>query len=97
MILEPVGDLNITVPESLVGDVMGDLNKRRGSVMGMEPAVRKGYTVVQAIAPKAELMDYPTVLRAMTQGRGSYEFVVTGYDVVPANLAAKIKEEYNQA
>ena len=97
VILEPVGDLNITVPESLVGDVMGDLNKRRGSVMGMEPAVRKGYTVVQAIAPKAELMDYPTVLRAMTQGRGSYEFVVTGYDVVPANLAAKIKEEYNQA
>ena len=96
VILEPVGDLNITVPESLVGDVMGDLNKRRGSVMGMEAAARKGYTVVQAVAPKAELMDYPTVLRAMTQGRGSFEFKVTGYDTVPANLAAKIKEEYKQ-
>ena len=96
VILEPVGDLNITVPESLVGDVMGDLNKRRGSVMGMEPAARKGYTVVQAVAPKAEIMDYPIVLRAMTQGRGSFDFKVTGYDVVPGNLAAKIKEEYAQ-
>ena len=74
---------------------MGDLNKRRGSVMGMEPAEHhKGYTVVQAVAPKAELLDYPTVLRAMTQGRGSFSFRVTGYDVVPANIAAKIKEEY---
>ena len=95
VILEPVGDLLITVPESLVGDVMGDLNKRRGSVMGMEPAEHhKGYTVLPAVAPKAELLDYPTVLRAMTQGRGSFSFRVTGYDVVPANIAAKIKEEY---
>ena len=93
VLLEPVGDMNITVPESLVGDVMGDLNKRRGSVMGMEPAAKKGYTVVQAIAPKAELMDYPIVLRAMTQGRGSFEFKVTGYDVVPANITAKVVAE----
>ena len=90
VLLEPVGDMNITVPENLVGDVMGDLNKRRGSVMGMEPASKKGYTVVQAVAPKAELMDYPIVLRAMTQGRGSFEFKVTGYDVVPANITAKV-------
>ncbi|MBE6601769.1 MAG: elongation factor G [Ruminococcaceae bacterium] len=90
VLLEPVGDMAITVPESLVGDVMGDLNKRRGSVMGMEPAAKKGYTVVQAVAPKAELMDYPIVLRAMTQGRGSYSFSVTGYDVVPANITAKV-------
>ena len=91
VLLEPVGDLNITVPESLVGDVMGDLNKRRGSVMGMEAtASKKGYTTVQAIAPKAELMDYPITLRAMTQGRGSFEFKVTGYDVVPANITAKV-------
>ncbi len=90
VLLEPVGDLSITVPESLVGDVMGDLNKRRGSVMGMEPAEKKGYTVVQAIAPKAELMDYPITLRAMTQGRGSFDYTVTGYDVVPANITAKV-------
>ena len=93
VLLEPVGDLAITVPESLVGDVMGDLNKRRGSVMGMEPAAKKGYTVVAAVAPKAELMDYPIVLRAMTQGRGSFEFKVTGYDTVPANITAKIVAE----
>ncbi len=93
VLLEPVGDLAITVPESLVGDVMGDLNKRRGSVMGMEPATKKGYTVVQAVAPKAELMDYPIVLRAMTQGRGSFEYKVTGYDTVPANITAKVVAE----
>ena len=93
VLLEPVGDLAITVPESLVGDVMGDLNKRRGSVMGMEPATKKGYTVVQATAPKAELMDYPIILRAMTQGRGSFEYNVTGYDVVPANITAKVVAE----
>ncbi len=93
VLLEPVGDLAITVPESLVGDVMGDLNKRRGSVMGMEPSEKKGYTVVQAVAPKAELMDYPIVLRAMTQGRGSFEFKVTGYDTVPANITAKVVAE----
>ena len=93
VLLEPVGDLTITVPEALVGDVMGDLNKRRGSVMGMEPAAKKGYTVVQAVAPKAELMDYPITLRAMTQGRGSFEYKVTGYDTVPANITAKVVAE----
>lgn len=92
VILEPVGDLKVTVPDALVGDVMGDLNKRRGSVMGMEPAAHKGYTVIQAVAPKVELLDYPTTLRAMTQGRGAFDFAVTGYDTVPANLAAKIVE-----
>lgn len=96
VILEPVGDLQVTVPDGLVGDVMGDLNKRRGSVMGMEPAAHKGYTTIQAIVPKVELLDYPITLRAMTQGRGSFDFAVTGYDTVPANLAAKIIEENKQ-
>ena len=96
VLLEPVGDLAICVPDSLVGDVMGDLNKRRGAVMGMDHAGKKGYTVVNAIAPKAEIADYPTALRAMTQGRGSFEFNVTGYDVVPANISAKIVENYKK-
>ena len=96
VILEPVGDLQVTVPDGLVGDVMGDLNKRRSSVMGMEPAAHKGYTTIQAIAPKVELLDYPITLRAMTQGRGSFDFAITGYDTVPANLAAKIIEENKQ-
>ena len=97
VLLEPVGDLDITVPDSLVGDVMGDLNKRRGAVMGMDPAEgKKGYTTVHAVAPKAELAEYPIILRAMTQGRGSFEYNVTGYDTVPGNIAAKIVENYKK-
>ena len=96
VLLEPVGNLDITVPDSIVGDVMGDLNKRRGAVMGMDPAQKKGYTTVKAIVPKAEIMEYPIVLRAMTQGRGSFDYEVTGYDVVPGNIAQKIVENYKK-
>ncbi len=97
VLLEPVGDLNVTVPESMVGDVMGDLNKRRGSIMGMDPAEKKGYTVVHATAPKSEIADYPIALRAMTQGRGSFDFTVTEYATVPANVAQKIVDEYKKS
>ena len=91
VLLEPVGDLEVTVPDVLVGDVMGDLNKRRGSVMGMHPYEGKiGYTTIQATAPKSELADYPIALRAMSQGRGWFDFDVTGYDVVPKNIQDKI-------
>ena len=91
VLLEPVGDLTVTVPDALVGDVMGDLNKRRGSVMGMFPYEgKKGYTTIQAAAPKSELADYPISLRAMSQGRGWFDFEVTGYDVVPKNIQDKI-------
>ena len=97
VLLEPVGDLTITIPDDLVGDIMGDLNKRRGSVMGMDTADMAGYTTINAVAPKAELAEYPIVLRAMTQGRGSFDFEVTGYEVVPGNIAAKIVEEYKKS
>ena len=97
VLLEPVGDLDITVPEDLVGDVMGDLNKRRGSIMGMDPAGKKGYTTVHALAPKAELLDYPIALRAMSQGRGSFTFRVNDYSTVPANIAQKIVEDYKKS
>jgi elongation factor G len=97
VLLEPVGTLKVTVPEALVGDVMGDLNKRRGSVLGMNPAQKSGYTVLEASAPKAEMNDYTIALRAMTQGRGSYEFEVTGYEQVPGNIAAKIVEAYKKS
>ncbi len=97
VLLEPVGDLDITVPESLVGDIMGDLNKRRGSIMGMDPAAKKGYTVVHATCPKAELVDYPIALRAMSQGRGSFAFSVNDYAVVPSNIAQKIVENYKKS
>ena len=93
VLLEPVGDLAVTVPESYVGDVMSNLNKRRGSVMGMDPAAKRGYTTINATIPKAEILDYVITLRAMTQGRGSFTFVETGYEQVPMNIAMKIKEE----
>jgi elongation factor G len=97
VLLEPVGDLSVTVPESLVGDVMGDLNKRRGSVMGMNPCEEKlGYTTVLATVPKSELSDYPISLRAMTQGRGWFDYTVTGYDVVPGNVATKVIAAYQK-
>ena len=97
VLLEPVGDMDITVPEALVGDVMGDLNKRRGAVMGMDAAEKKGFTIVHATIPKSEIADYPIALRAMTKGLGTMEFNVTGYDVVPGNIASKIVEAYKKA
>ncbi len=97
VLLEPVGELDVTVPEYMVGDVMGDLNKRRAAVMGMDACAHKpGYTTVHASAPKAELADYPTVLRAMTQGRGYFDYTVTGYDTVPGNVAQKVIEANKQ-
>ena len=95
VLLEPVGTLLVTVPEALVGDVMGDLNKRRSSVMGMNPYEGKsGYTTIEATAPKSELTDYPIALRAMSQGRGWFDYEVTGYDTVPGNVAAKVIAAY---
>ncbi len=98
VLLEPVGEATITVPDGIVGDIIGDLNKRRGNVMGMEPDhKKKGYTVLTAVAPKSEMMDYPISLRAMSQGRGSYAYKVTDYDVVPSMIASKIVEEYKKS
>lgn len=95
VLLEPVGELKITVPDAMVGDVMGDINgKRRGSVMGMHPcAEKRGYTTIEAEAPKAEMADYTIALRAMSQGKGSYTFYVVRYDEVPGNIAQKIIAE----
>ncbi|MBQ8387527.1 MAG: elongation factor G [Clostridia bacterium] len=97
VLLEPIGALNVLVPDSMVGDVMGDLNKRRGRVMGMNPASKKGYTVVEAEAPRAEIADYVIALRAMTQGRGSFTYEFVRYEEVPGNVAAKIVEEYKKS
>ncbi len=91
VLLEPVGELKISVPDSMVGDVMGDLNKRRGRVMGMNPDEnRPGYTIVEAEAPQAEMQDYTIILRAMTQGRGAYTYQFVRYEEVPGAEAQKI-------
>ena len=92
ILLEPTGELEVIVPDDIVGDVMGDLNKRRGGVTGMEPSSRKGYTVVKANIPRAEILEYPTVLRALSQGKGSFTFIETGYGAVPESIAVKVRE-----
>jgi len=94
VLLEPIGALKVLVPESLVGDVMGDLNKRRGRVLGMDAAPgHKGYTIVEAEVPKSEMSDYVITLRAMSQGRGSFDFEFVRYEEVPGMIAQKIIAE----
>ncbi|MBE6543928.1 MAG: elongation factor G [Ruminococcaceae bacterium] len=95
VLLEPIGILKVTVPEALVGDVMGDINgKRRGSVLSMDfSATRKGYTTIEAEVPKSEMSDYTIVLRALSQGKGSYSYEFTRYDEVPMQIAQKIIAE----
>ena len=91
-LLEPVGALAVTVPESYVGDVMGDLSKRRGRPMGMNPDA-DGNTVVEAEVPMAEMSSYAIDLRAMTQARGSFTLEFVRYEEVPKAAQAKIIEE----
>ena len=87
IILEPIGTLNVSIPESIVGDIIGDLNKRRGRVLGMSPDEhRKGYTIIEAEVPKAEMTDYTITLRSITQGRGRFDYDFTRYEEAPAQL-----------
>ena len=91
-LLEPVGALAVTVPESYVGDVMGDLSKRRGRPMGMNPDA-DGNTVVEAEVPMAEMGSYAIDLRAMTQARGSFTLSFVRYEEVPKAAQTKIIED----
>ncbi len=92
-LLEPIMKLEIYVPDEYMGDVMGDMNKRRGKILGMEPMVDGGQKLL-AVAPQAELFDYAIGLRAMTQARGSFVMNFEKYEEVPAHLAAKIIDAY---
>ncbi len=91
-LLEPIGALSVTIPDSYMGDVIGDLNKRRGRVMGMNPD-DDGNTVVEAEVPMAEMSSYAIDLRAMTQARGSFTMEFVRYEEVPKNYQAKIIED----
>ncbi len=93
VILEPVGYLKCTIPTSYSGDIMGDVSKRRGRIMGMSESTRKGYTVIEAEIPSAEMTVYAVQLRAMTQGRGSYTFDFVRYEEAPAEVAQKVIAE----
>lgn len=94
ILLEPIMKLTITVPEEYMGDVMGDINKRRGKILGMEPD-DKGRQVIYAEAPQSETFKYAIDLRSMTQGRGFFEMELSKYNEVPQQLASKIIAEAN--
>lgn len=91
-LLEPVFSVNVYIPDRYMGDVIGDLNKRRGRVLGMNP-LENGMQEVVAEVPYAELFKYATDLRSMTQARGSFTTEFARYEEVPENIAQKIIEE----
>jgi elongation factor G len=88
IILEPVMKVEVTVPEEYMGDVMGDINSRRGRIEGMEP--RMGTQVIRSKVPLSEMFGYATELRSRTQGRGTYSMEFAHYEELPKNLAAEI-------
>jgi len=93
VILEPMMKVEIEVPEEYMGDVIGDINRRRGQVNSMED--RHGLKIVNAFVPLAEMFGYSTDLRSMTQGRGTYAMEFDHYEEVPSNIAAEIMKERN--
>lgn len=92
-ILEPIGKLKVLIPDSLMGDIMGDVSKRRGSIIGMAPAEERGMQEVQATVPMSEMASYATDLRSMTRGRGSFDLEFDSYQIAPDNVAQQIIEE----
>ncbi len=91
-ILEPIGALAVTVPSDYMGDIIGDLNKRRGRVLGMNPD-DSGNTVIEAEAPMAEMSSYAIDLRSMTQSRGTFVITFDRYEEAPANVQQKVIDE----
>ena len=89
-ILEPIMKVGVTVPDDYTGDIMGDMNKRRGRILGMDKNGAK--QTIAAEAPMAELQKYATDLRSMTQGRGGFTMTFERYEEAPADVQAKVIE-----
>lgn len=92
VLLEPIMNVSVTVPDDLVGDVIGDLNGKRGRIQGMEPN-GDGTTTVRAQVPMAEMLRYASDLRSITGGRGFFEMSFSHYEEVPPHIAQKVVEE----
>jgi elongation factor G len=90
-LLEPIMELEVTVPDEAVGAVNGDLNSRRGRLHGMEP--RGGMTTIKAEVPMAEILTYSQSLTSLTGGRGDYHMHFLRYEEVPMHIAQKIIDE----
>ena len=88
VLLEPIASLKVIVPDKYTGDVMGDMNKRRGRVLGMNPD-SKGNQVIEADIPMTELYGYSTALRSMTGGSGTFSYEFARYEQAPSDIQAK--------
>jgi elongation factor G len=94
ILLEPIYEIEVTVPEDYMGDVMGDVSSRRGKILGMDTDVSN--QVIRALVPLKELFRYSTTLRSMTQGRGIHKQKFDHYEEVPREIAEKIVAEYEK-
>jgi elongation factor G len=92
VLLEPIGNLKVYVPDSYTGDIIGDLNKRRGRILGMNPQ-NDGSQEIEGEAPMSEMHDFTTALRSMTQGRGSFVLTFDRYEQLPGQLEAGVIAE----
>ena len=95
VLLEPIVNIEVMVPDQFMGDVIGDLNKKRGRILGVEPSGRM--QVVKAQVPQAEVARYAIDLRSITQGRGTFQMEVSHYEEVPANIAESVIEKARKA
>lgn len=95
VLLEPIMKAEVVVPDDYMGDIIGDLNKRRGRILGMNP-IGNGLQEVVAEVPQAEMVKYATDLRSMTQARGSFKLSFVRYEEVPGNISAKVIEQSKQ-
>ena len=95
-LLEPIVQMSVTVPDSFTGDIMGDLNAKRGKIQGMDQ-LGGGKQVINALVPQGEVARYVIDLRSMTGGRGAFSMAFSHYEEMPQHLAQKVIDEYQQA
>jgi elongation factor G len=94
ILLEPIMHLEVTVPDDAMGDVIGDLNSRRGKVLGVDP--KPPYQVIRAQVPMAEVLKYGPDLRAMTSGRGDFHMGFSHYEEVPPHLSERVIKDVRE-
>ena len=95
VLLEPIGTLNVTVPDEMLGDVIGDINKRRGRIIGMNPLENKLQEIIGEV-PMAEMSDFSTAMRSITQGTATFTLEIARYEEVPQMIAQKVIDEANK-
>ena len=95
VLLEPIQTIKVLVPDEMLGDVIGDINKRRGKIIGMNPAENKLQEIIGEV-PESEMSDFSTAMRSITQGTATFTSEFARYEEVPSNIASKIIEAANQ-